>query len=96
MRIKPAETTYVLIPSRVARVIEVPAGATFASPGAERQTFTDRDAALAALAECPPPYPSWQVDPDEMAYVAPVPEPAHGDWSWDEAGLQWVEAPYDE
>jgi hypothetical protein len=92
MRIEPSETIWVLTDSaRIARRVEVQPGTTFVS-AAERAVFNDRSAALAALAECAPPYPSWHIDAEAMAYAAPIPEPVGGDWRWDEAAGVWRDA----
>lgn len=90
MRITPTDKTWVLIPARSPHLITVNPGTVFASTE-DRATYTDHAAALAALASCPAPYPSWLLDPEAGAYVPPVPEPTSGDWRWDEAGQAWVE-----
>lgn len=40
------------------------------------------------------PYPSWNIDPIELLYLAPVPYPNDGlGYSWDEATLSWYRNP---
>ena len=40
----------------------------------------------------PQPYPSWSKD-GEGNWVAPIPVPNEGRWSWDEENQEWVELP---
>ena len=40
----------------------------------------------------PQPYPSWSLD-SNYDWVAPVPCPTEGYWTWDEAAGDWVEIP---
>lgn len=42
----------------------------------------------------PQPYPSWTWD--DTQWVAPVPMPSEGLYTWDEATLSWVEIPLPE
>lgn len=91
MRIEPDITTWVLIPRGRPHLIEVKPGTVFSSPGAERETFTDQDAAIAALKTCPPPFPSWILDPEKMTYRPPIPEPTSGSWEWDDYEFEWRE-----
>lgn len=39
----------------------------------------------------PQPFPSWILDPETADWVAPVPRPAEGMWTWNEAEQQWDE-----
>lgn len=39
----------------------------------------------------PRPYPSWSWDGDD--WVAPVPKPTPGEWTWNEETQEWVEVP---
>lgn len=42
----------------------------------------------------PKPYPSWNIDPIELLYLAPVPYPNDGlGYAWDEATLTWYRNP---
>lgn len=38
----------------------------------------------------PTPYPSWVLDEDTCLWVAPVPMPQDGDYTWDESAGEWV------
>lgn len=40
----------------------------------------------------PQPFPSWTLD-ENYDWVAPVPCPTEGMWTWDEAEGEWVEVP---
>ena len=40
----------------------------------------------------PQPYPSWSLN-GNYDWVAPVPCPTEGCWTWDEAAGDWVEIP---
>ena len=39
----------------------------------------------------PQPFPSWILDPETADWVAPVPRPAEGLWTWNEGAQQWDE-----
>lgn len=39
----------------------------------------------------PKPYPSWVLDEPTFSWVAPVPHPGDGNYSWDEEAGVWVE-----
>jgi len=39
----------------------------------------------------PKPYPSWTVSAEKLDWVAPVPKPDSGFWSWNEELLRWEE-----
>lgn len=41
----------------------------------------------------PTPYPSWVLDEDTCLWVAPVPMPQDGDYTWDESAGEWVAVP---
>jgi len=47
-----------------------------------------RDAFIA-----PKPYPSWLLDENSCQWVAPIPYPQEGRWSWDESKGDWVSDP---
>jgi hypothetical protein len=38
----------------------------------------------------PQPYPSWTLNSEIFQWQAPVPYPANGMYTWDEATLSWV------
>ena len=40
----------------------------------------------------PKPFASWSISAPSWLWEAPVPMPAGGPWSWDEATLSWVAA----
>jgi hypothetical protein len=48
----------------------------------------DRDAFIP-----PTPYPSWVLDEETCLWVAPVPMPEDGAYTWDESAGEWVEVP---
>jgi hypothetical protein len=90
MKFTATETTWVLVPGPRPQLVEIALGAMFAS-AAERAMFTDRIAALAALAALPAPFPSWTLDEDAGEYLPPVPEPSGGDWRWNEDAGDWID-----
>lgn len=42
------------------------------------------------------PFESWIPNPDEPAWIAPVPKPDSGFWKWNEDTLSWQELPLSE
>lgn len=58
---------------------------TYALPGSEYRSEQD-------IFVRPKPYPSWVLN-SNYDWVAPVPCPTEGYWTWDEAAGDWVEIP---
>ena len=47
--------------------------------------YRERDAFIA-----PQPFPSWTLDKQTCQWIPPIPEPAEGEYYWDEPSYSWV------